>query len=90
MSELEPRASRIEQAKKDLEDAMIVMAHLEKKAGERIREHGEWLVEHEKSMRDHDRQIAEQREFGKKVDERINNIVSAIGKMISEGRTSIQ
>jgi hypothetical protein len=65
MSELEPRVNRLEHARKDLEDAMIVMAHLKKKAGERIKEHGIFLAEHEKSVKEHDRQIAEQREFRK-------------------------
>jgi uncharacterized coiled-coil protein SlyX len=89
MSDLEPRVSRLEQARKDLEDAMIVMAHLEKKAGERIEEHAIFLAEHEKTMREHDRQIAEQREFGKQLDQRIDRLVSAIGKSISEGRPTL-
>lgn len=34
----------------DLEDAMLVQAHLEKRAGERVREHAEALADHEEWM----------------------------------------
>ncbi len=83
MSELEPRVNRLEQAHKDLEDAMIVMAHLEKHAAQRVKEHAIWLADHEKS-------IAEQREFGRKLDDRIAQLVSAVGEMIRLGRSPIQ
>ncbi len=83
MSDLEPRVNRLEQARRDLEDAMVVMAHLEKNAGERIKEHAIWLLDHEKG-------IAEQREFGRRLDERIEKLVSAIGEMIRQGRSPLQ
>jgi hypothetical protein len=38
---------------KDLEDALLVQAHLEKRAGERIKEHAELIAEHHKSIRRH-------------------------------------
>jgi hypothetical protein len=38
---------------KDLEDAMLVQAQLEKRAGERIKEHAELIAEHHASIRRH-------------------------------------
>jgi uncharacterized protein YaaR (DUF327 family) len=45
---------------KDLEDAMLVQTHLERKASERIKEHAgiladhdTWLKDHEKARREH-------------------------------------
>jgi hypothetical protein len=34
----------------DLEDAMLVQAHLEKRAGERIKEHAQALADHDEWM----------------------------------------
>jgi hypothetical protein len=48
--ELERRVSVLEQARKEIEDAMLVMAHLEKRQSERTREHAEWLAHHETAM----------------------------------------
>lgn len=52
----------------DLEDAMLVQAHLEKRAGERIKEHAEWLVRHEAAMRDHDVKMSE-------IDDKLNLLI---------------
>jgi hypothetical protein len=38
---------------KDLEDAMLVQAQLEKRAGERIKDHAELIAEHHASIRRH-------------------------------------
>jgi hypothetical protein len=38
---------------KDLEDAMIVQAHLEKRMGEHMKEHAELIAEHHISIRRH-------------------------------------
>ena len=68
---------------KDLEDAMVVQGYLEKKAGERIKEHAQILV-------DHDVWIEQQRDWNEKqrvqnreIDKRISDLVSAIGELIS-------
>ena len=57
--------NRIRGKFRDLEDAMLVQAHLEKRAGERLKEHAEWLARHEAAMRDHDLKM---REIDDKVD----------------------
>jgi hypothetical protein len=38
---------------RDLEDAMVVQAHLEKRMSERIKEHAELIAEHQVRLRDH-------------------------------------
>ncbi len=59
----------------DLEAAMVVSAFLEKKAGERIKEHAEllvrhdeWLVRHQEAVEQHNLQM---REF----DEKLNLLI---------------
>lgn len=44
---------------KDLEDAMLVQAHLEKRMTEQIREHADWLAADEKAVRRHQEWLAE-------------------------------
>lgn len=39
---------------KDLEDAMLVQAQLEKRAGERIKEHAELIAEHHAFLAEHE------------------------------------
>jgi len=77
------RVRTLEDARKDLEDAMVVHAYLEKKAAERIKEHAIWLAYHEEQMR-------HQVKFNSDLDERIANLVSAIGEMIRQGKSPLQ
>jgi hypothetical protein len=44
---------------RDLEDAMVVQAHLEKRAAERIKEHATWLVAHEQANQVHEQRMAQ-------------------------------
>jgi hypothetical protein len=44
---------------RDLEDATVVQAHLEKRAGERIKEHAKWLVAHQEAKRLHEERMAQ-------------------------------
>ncbi len=76
------RVRTLEDARKDLEDAMLIHAHLEKRAAERIKEHAIWLAHHEDQLR-------EQAEFDRRLDERIASLVSAIGEMIRQGKSPI-
>jgi hypothetical protein len=41
----------------DLEDAMLVQAHLEKKAGERIKEHAQLIADHHEMLKNHDQLV---------------------------------
>ncbi len=75
MSDHESRITALEHARKELEDAMIVMAHLEKAQVERTKEHAAYLASHEESLRDHDSRM-------KDLDIRIERLVSAIGEWI--------
>jgi hypothetical protein len=53
---------------KDLEDAVIVQSFLEKQAGERIREHAEWIARHDEAIAKHDASIAEYEERMKRIE----------------------
>ncbi len=59
---------------KDLEDAVLVQAHLEAAAGCRIKEHAEWLVAHETAMEQHDLKMAE-------IDNKLNGLIDIVGRM---------
>jgi chaperonin cofactor prefoldin len=89
--DLEPRVSRLEVAFKDLEDAMIVMSHLEKRMSEAFKDQAAYIAEHEKRVReleDRNRKLEErertQRQSNLDIDARIDKLVSAIGAMISQ------
>jgi response regulator RpfG family c-di-GMP phosphodiesterase len=71
----ESRLTNVERAVKELEDALVVMAHLEKRQSNLIREQAEYLAEHERRLRE-----TEQR--NRETDERIEKLVSAIGELI--------
>jgi L-lactate utilization protein LutB len=67
---------RMQAAIKELEETMTVMAHLQARQAEMLKDHAEWLHTHDKA-------IAETREAGRALDERIANLVSAIGEFIA-------
>jgi hypothetical protein len=48
--DLERRVSVLEQARKEMEDTMLVMAHLEAAAGRRVKEHAQFIADHEEWM----------------------------------------
>lgn len=64
------RLSRLEAAHKELEDAFIIMTHLETKMGQALKEQAQYIASHESRLRD--------------VDARIEKLVSAIGAFISQ------
>ena len=48
------RIARLEAARKEMEDALVVMAHLESKSAARIKEHAEFIASHEAAMQEFD------------------------------------
>jgi predicted nucleic acid-binding Zn-ribbon protein len=73
----------------DLEDAMVVQAHLEKGITEQLKKHARLLEDHDEVLADHrvmvkrhEVWIAEAAERGRQIDERISNLVSAMGAFI--------
>jgi len=74
----------------DLEDAMVVQAHLEKRITEQLKKHAGLLEGHDallqghaRSLKDHEAWITQMRERDRILDERIDNLVSAMGAFIS-------
>lgn len=71
------RLTRLEAARKELEDSLVVMAHLEARQSQMIREQAEYMVEYERRLRETERRNND-------VDKRIADLVSAIGVLIRQ------
>lgn len=71
------RVSRLEAARIEIEDSLVVMAHLEARQSQMIREQAEYMVEYEKRLRESERRNND-------IDKRIADLVSAIGALISQ------
>jgi hypothetical protein len=79
----EQRLARLEAARKELEDSFIVMTHLETKAAARVKEHAEFIASLEAGMKSHELRFAKQEEASALLGRRIDQLVLAIGDLIS-------
>jgi uncharacterized coiled-coil protein SlyX len=73
---LEARLGKNDALVVELRDAMTATAHMEARQSRALKEHSEWLSEHDKSI------VASRREFDdrmKALDKRISDLVSAFG-----------
>jgi hypothetical protein len=70
----EQRITLLEAARKELEDAFIVMTHLETKAAARIREHAEFIASEEAAMKLHRQKMSE-------FDDKLNALIDIVAKM---------
>ena len=84
----EQRIARLEAARRELEDSFIVMTHLETKAAARVKEHAEFIAEHEVLLRSHAEFVASEaaamRLHTQKMnefDEKLNALIEIVGKM---------
>ncbi|MGA8028503.1 MAG: hypothetical protein WB992_15270 [Bryobacteraceae bacterium] len=73
--EMEQRMERLEKARKEIEDSVIVMAHLENEMSQMLRDQAKYVASHEARLR-------QQEERDRILDERIDKLVSAISEMI--------
>lgn len=67
---------------KDLQDAMVVQAHLERKAGERLKEHAEFVRAYQRAIAEDDRSMAQHRARMDALDAGIEKLVSGIGALL--------
>jgi len=74
-----------EQWKKDVDDALTVMGGLQARQGRVLKDHAEWLQEHDRTMARIEASIAAQVAAGKATDERIEKLVSGIGEFMRRG-----
>jgi hypothetical protein len=58
----------------DLEDAMLVQAHLEKRMAERLKEHAQFLADQQSAMQLHTQKMSE-------FDDKLNALIDIVGKM---------
>jgi len=70
----EERIARLEAARKEMEDALIVMAHLETRSSARIKEHAEFIARHEEFVAYHEQIIRE-------IDDKLNALIAVVSKM---------
>ena len=78
------RLTRLEAARKEIEDSLVVMAHLEARQSKMLKEQAEYMEEHEARLKQAEQQAAEQRLLNVDTDKRIADLVSAIGVLISQ------
>jgi chromosome segregation ATPase len=84
----EERIARLEAARKEMEDAMIVMAHLETKSSARVKEHAEFIADHELRIKEHAEFIARHEEFVayheqiiREIDDKLNALIAVVSRM---------
>ena len=58
----------------DLEDAMLVQSHLEKRMAERLKEHAQFLADQQSAMQLHTQKMSE-------FDDKLNALIDIVGKM---------
>jgi uncharacterized coiled-coil protein SlyX len=90
---IEERMERLEKALganddlvRELRDAVTVTAQLEARQSNVVREHSDWLVAHDRAMREHDERMREHDERMKTLDQRISNLVSGFGEFMRRER----
>jgi len=74
--------TKIEQAAKDLQDAMLVIAEIEKRQSSLIREHSERIVSIERSLARSAQLDEEIREIQKHGGERLNALIAVVDGMV--------
>jgi len=72
------RVTRLETARKEIEDSLVVMAHLEARQSQMLKEQAAYMAEHEARLKQAERQAAEQRLLNIDTDKRIADLVSAV------------
>jgi len=84
----ELRLTRLEAARKELEDSFIVMTHLETKAAARVKEHAEFIADHETAIRSHAEFMAGQEAAMKlhtqkmnEFDDKLNALIDIVSRM---------
>jgi septal ring factor EnvC (AmiA/AmiB activator) len=75
--------SRIEAARRELEDALIVTTHLHQRQSRLLKEESEYVASHEERLRTVDERIEKLVSGASGVDERIEKLASAVGALIS-------
>jgi hypothetical protein len=89
---LEARPGKNDALAVELRDAMTATAHMEARQSRALKEHAEWLVEHDKaiiaSRQDFEQSLkASRREFDQRIkvlDKRISDLVSAFGASLPQ------
>ena len=81
--EMGRRMEALEKAHRELEDALIVLTHVETRMSQLVKEQAEYVANHEKRLREAEERDQRHREAEQRLDQRIDNLVSAIADLIS-------
>jgi chromosome segregation ATPase len=79
----EVRIVKLKAARREVEDALVVMAHLESQAAARVKEHSEFIALHEAAMASYDKRLLNQEARSAEIDARLDKLVSSIGELIA-------
>lgn len=79
MDKLEKALGSQDELVRELRDAVTVTAQLEARQGRVLKEHGDWLADHDRNMKEHE-------EAMKILDIRIANLVSGFGEFMRRQR----
>ncbi|MDP9170926.1 MAG: hypothetical protein M3N54_09945, partial [Acidobacteriota bacterium] len=66
----------------ELRNAVTVTAELEARQARVLKDHGEWLVFHDRQMKEHDDNMKQHDDRMKTLDQRIANLVSGFGEFM--------
>jgi hypothetical protein len=83
MGGLEKARGSQDDAVRELREAVTVTAQIEARQGRALKEHGGWLIAHDRPMNEH-------REAMKLLDARISNLVSGFGEFMRRERAQDQ
>jgi hypothetical protein len=79
-SDHEARIARLEAARKEIEDTIVVMAHLESKAGARMKEHAELIAQHHALLASHAVFVAKHDIAMQEFDGKLNALIHIISR----------
>ncbi len=83
MSDTNQRLNTLEDARRNIEENLIVMAHLETGQSRMLKEHAVFLAEHERTLKEVDSRLNQMTVRGAETDIRIERLVSAIGTLVA-------
>ncbi len=79
---MEARLGKNDELVRELRDAMTATAYMEARQSRLLKDHGEWLAFHDRTMREHDDRMKVLGERIEGLGERIESLVSGIGEFM--------
>lgn len=77
----EERIGKLETARREMEDALVVMAHLETKSAARIKEHAQFIADHQAAMKSFDRNLQSHAASMLEFDGKLNALIDIVSRI---------